>query len=1049
MRFVAATESYALSPLQGGILFDSLRAPRTGTYFEQGIIVLRGELNVTCLKRAWTRISRRYEALRTVFLWQEETEARQVVIEDAQLPWRFSDWRQIPAEQHMTRLEEWLTEDRANEFSLSAGVLARLALIRSEERLHYCVFSFHHLLLDRWSFQIIVREVFAIYDCLERGVEPDLPPTRPYRDYIAWLQTQDLEQAKRFWRGLLHDFEEPSHLGRSRLSSSAEFGRYETALSEEETQALRDFARRSRVTLNTVTQLAYAIVLGRYTGRDDVVYGVVANGRPAKLRGSTSMVGLFINTLPVRVKLSQKAGLGTMFADLQDLQARMSDFEHVPLVDIRACSALPAGSALFDCLFVFQNELLHGATEAPSKSLEVSRVFGRDQPNAVFTLWVNPGSRLGLTAAYDRSQIDGDIAEQLLRCLRDLLGLFRSGTATLDEIDVVTTDRYRQIIQGWNETETPVTERRVCELIEDYAVCQPDAVAVVAHGQSLTYKELSTASDRIAAFLKQRGIGSESTVGLRLGRSPELIVALLGIMKSGAAYVPIDPAAPEERTSFILKDSGVRLLLMRGALESTSVPWEIADVDAVLATSSSIAPCEPAPAGVNDEAAYVMYTSGSTGRPKGVVVTHRGLTNYVQWCLGAYPVARGRGAVVSSSVFFDLSITSMLAPLAVGREVWLVPDTDGIEALASTLRSQGGFSLLKLTPAHLEGLAYQLEPERARGRAHAFVIGGEALRSETLQFWRENAPQTALFNEYGPTEAVVGCSVFQATDACVTGDVPIGKPIANTQLYVLDSHCRLAPPGVAGELYIGGAGLARCYVNSPDLTAQAFVPNPFDPNAGSRLYRTGDLARCRPDGNLEFLGRADDQLKVRGYRIELGEIEAAIRRFPDIREAAVIAREDSANCKQIVACVVFVKSDSENVRKLKSYLADRLPAYMIPDKFLVTDALSVTSNGKADRRALRALSDSELGQTTPYLEPRSPEEKTLAIIWRELLRTDQVGIYDNFYELGGHSLTILQLAARVKKAFQVSLPLQAFFDSPTVAQQAAVVAAKRASTRTT
>jgi amino acid adenylation domain-containing protein len=575
----------------------------------------------------------------------------------------------------------------------------------------------------------------------------------------------------------------------------------------------------------------------------------------------------------------------------------------------------------------------------------------------------------------------------------------------------------------------------VPRLFEAQARRTPWAVAVACEGERLSYRDLNARANRLAHHLRALGVGPEVLVGICAERSPEMVVALLGVLKAGGAYVPLDPSYPRERLAFMLDDSGAAVLLaqphLRALLPEGARVVGLDPRDEDFAHESDR---DPPSVATPENLAYVIYTSGSTGRPKGAMIAHRGLSNYLAWCTRAYDVAAGQGAPVHSSISFDLTITGLFAPLLAGRRVDLAREEVGVEALAAALRAGGDYSLVKLTPAHLQLLGRTLRPEEAAGRTRAFIIGGEPLTAEMVAFWQEHAPETELVNEYGPTEAVVGCCVHRIPRGRrAEGAIPIGRPIANTQLYVLDSRLRPVPVGVPGELYIGGAGVARGYLRRPSLTAERFLPDPFGSRPGGRLYRTGDLARWRPDGELEFLGRADDQVKIRGYRIELGEVESALRRHPAIREAAVVAREDTPGDRRLVAYVVADEPSPPDAAELRRWLGETLPEYMIPSAIVALEALPLTPNGKLDRDALPAPEQVGPAAARGYEPPRGPIEEAVAAAWAEVLGRERVGAHDSFLDLGGHSLMVAQVQSRLLAEFGVELPLRALFEAPTVA----------------
>jgi amino acid adenylation domain-containing protein len=600
----------------------------------------------------------------------------------------------------------------------------------------------------------------------------------------------------------------------------------------------------------------------------------------------------------------------------------------------------------------------------------------------------------------------------------------------------LTLSQRKQVLYEWNDTRADYPDACVHELFEQQVARNPDAIAVIGGGKSLSYRELNERANQVAHYLRKWEVGPEVLVGVCMERTPEMVVALLGVWKSGGAYVPLDSSYPEERLSFMVGDAAVRVLLTEEGCKHlfTSMHDKTVCLDsdwpaiALEDKSNLISGATPS------NLAYVMYTSGSTGKPKGAMILHRGLVNYLWWAIQTYKVETGGSVPVHSSISFDLTVTSLYPALLAGGQVELLPESVGAQNLLAALRKRNDRNLVKITPAHLEALSLQLSPDEVAGMTKTFVIGGENLLAESLRLWRDHAPGTRIINEYGPTETVVGCCVYelQAQDPR-NGSVPIGRPIANTHLYILNEDLQPVALGEMGELYIGGAGVARGYLNRPDLTQERFLPDPFSGLNKARMYKTGDLARYRDDGIIEYLGRADNQVKIRGYRIELGEIEAVLASFPSVQSCVVLAREDTPGEKQLVGYIVAREAEPPTAEDLKIFLKDRLPEYMIPAKFVYLDSFPLTHNGKIDRKALPAPVHEDARTDHDSGRPRTATEEVLASIWMKMFKIENVSIYDDFFDLGGHSLLAIRVMSRIREALGIDLPVQALFVNPTIA----------------
>jgi amino acid adenylation domain-containing protein len=855
---------------------------------------------------------------------------------------------------------------------------------------------------------------------------PQVQRLAPYREHLVyWKQRLD---------GAATLLNLPIDRPRPVVQSYRE-ARQSFELDEVVAPALRELSRREQVTLFETLLAAFQLLLSRYSRQEDIVVGVPVAVRARE--GLEVIPGPSANTLPVRTQLSGdpvfRELLRRVARTLQDSLLH-ADVPWELLVGVLRREGDLGHGSLFQVVFLLQNAPPCLLTPG---EMAVSRVIpGNARPDLALAL-VEGGDRLAGTVEYNADLFEAATIARLLGHFQMLLlGIVADPGQRVSELPLLTEAERRQLLFEWNETATGFpNDTGVHELFEARVEKTPDAIAAIYAEERLSYAELNARANQVAWFLRRLGVGPETLVGLAVERSLELVVGLLGVLKAGGAYVPLDPAYPEERLSFLLQDSQIPILLTQHRLVA-NLPAHQARViclDSDWKSISGEGTANPPRTVSGDNLAYVIYTSGSTGKPKGIMVPHRGLVNYLSWCVDAYAAEAGTGAPVCSSISFDLTVTSLFAPLLAGRAVELFPPCRDVELLREGFRTARDYSLVKITPAHLELLGKQISAEEACGRTRAFIIGGENLTARQIQFWQEHAPDTTLVNEYGPTETVVGCCIYQVPPGKhQSGSIPIGRPIANTQLYVLDPQRRLVPIGVPGELYIGGAGLARGYFQRPELTAERFVPHPFSKEPGARLYKTGDLVRWLPDGNLEFLGRLDEQIKYNGYRIEPGEIEAALVQHPSVREAVAVLREDRPGNKRLVAYLVLRQERGQVPADLRSFLKQKLPPYMVPSAFVVLPRIPLTPNSKVDRQALPMPEPDRPEFAHAYAAPRTPVEESLAGLWKELLGIDRVGIRDDFFALGGNSLLAVELFAQIERVFGSRLPLAILLQGATI-----------------
>ncbi len=908
---------YELSPLQQGMLFHSIYEPGSQAYFEQTIVPFYGDLDFRAFTLAWEQVANRHTVLRTSFHWEHIDKPVQVVHRRVKIPIDWQDWSNLSRLGQARRLAGYLDKDREMRFDISRAPLMRLGVIRFSQDEFRVIWSFHHILLDGWSYQLLEEEFWTVYEHLCEGRIPSQESVSPYGDYIAWLQKQDLAQAESFWRRSLKGFTEPTtfasvyrEFGPEPTPAETEHASFEVRLSPESSRALQSLARRHHLTLNTLIQGAWAILLSRYCGARDVLFGTVVSGRPSDLPGVESMVGLFINTLPMRTPVPPDEFLVPWLNRLQNLQLEARQYEYSPLLEIQRWSELPSRVALFDSIVVFENfpsgsragSTEAGGTEQAAPEGPESAAVISDPPlpegtNYPLCLLAIPGSQLLLRFHYQQRALTRSTVEQIATHLRTSLeSIAVDADRRLSDVPLLTEADETKLLVSWNDTARPYPrDRAIAELFEAQVEATPDATAFICNGTILSFRDLNCRANRLAHHLRECGVRPELLVGICLERSLDLTVALLAVLKASGAYLPLDPTYPRERLAFILEDSGAAVVISERKFAhmissaSLNTVWIDDDRDEIARHKDTV----PDPVTAPEHLAYVIYTSGSTGRPKGVSVEHKQILNRLYWMWDAYPFASNEVCCQRTALNFVDSIWELLGPLLRGIPTVIVPDDalKDVDALVHTLGS-AKVTRIWVVPSLLELLIDSCPDLQDRlPRLNFWVSSGEALSNKLLARFSQIMPNSVLYNLYGTSEVWDATWYDPTTAQEQLSRVPIGRPISNVQAYVLDPLRRLVPLGVAGELCIGGIGLARGYVNLPELTAEKFIPHPFSHSVGARLYRTGDTARYRPDGNIEVLGRTDHQIKIRGIRVEVDEVEMAVNEFPDVSKAIVVARE--------------------------------------------------------------------------------------------------------------------------------------------------------------
>ncbi|MEU7157964.1 amino acid adenylation domain-containing protein [Streptomyces chrestomyceticus] len=1044
---------YPLTPMQHGMLFHRLMDPASQSYFNQLALLLGGVHDTDALAAAWQRVVDRTPALRTAIVWEGLAEPVQVVHREVRVPVETHDWRNRPEDEQKALLQELLAADSALGLDLAVAPLMRLTVIRITDDTVRLVWTSSHLLLDGWSTAAVFSAVGEEYAAATSGRTVQPEARRPFGEYVAWLAEQDADAAEAHWRAALAGFDAPTPLPYDRQPAEAHRAQSSTpvdfALSTGLTEQLAQMAKDHRLTLNTLIQGAWALLLARHSGSRDVVFGATVSGRPAELPGVESMVGLFINTVPVRARVAPHQPLAQWLQTLQAEQLEARPYEYAGLNRLQTWSDVPAGTSLFDSIVVFENYPLQDGGAAVH-GLRILGVDALDTNTFPLSLSAHRDDRLRFELAYDPQLFDAATVTRMAGQLEVLL----TETAAdpdrpLSRLPWLTGEQRAELLRAGTGTvrERPA-DRPVHELFAEQAARTPDAPAVRHREVTLTFRELEERANHLAHHLRTLGVRPGVLVGLNVDRGPDMATGVLGILKAGGAYVPLDPEYPADRLALMAEDSGLPVVLTQSARaadwragEQTGGPRTVC-LDSDLPPLGSYPQTAPESGAGPADLAYVIYTSGSTGRPKGVMVEHRQLCYILDAWEDRYRLSELRLNFVSvTSLSVDLFFADMLRSLPFGGSLTICPAevvTDPPRLLELIERTGG--DALELVPTLANALVSEVALRGTRlPRLKLLSVGSEGWRSDDcLRLLDHLHPDTLVVNAYGSTEVTIDATVLTPAPDVLGGGafVPVGRPLANTRVYVLDDDLNPVPVGVGGELFIGGDGVSRGYWGRPELTAQRFVADPFTP--GARLYRTGDRVRFRADGNLEFLGRADDQVKVRGFRVELGEVEAALSALPAVRDAAVTVHRDHGRTLLVGHVVPASGAGQVTGAALREALLADLPDHMVPARFTTLEALPYTPSGKVDRKALPAP-EGHAELSAEHVAPRDATEERIAAIWAATLGLERVGVHDNFFELGGDSILSIQITSRMRAAFGTGLSPRAMFTTPTVAGLAAAV----------
>jgi len=1029
---------YQLSPMQEGMLFHAMLDKESKAYFQQMQMEVQGEVDVTLLEESLNAVIERYDVLRTVFMYEKVKSPIQLVLNRRKAGIYYEDISGMEAEAKEHFMADFIESDKKNGFELTKDALIRLSVIKMHKESYRIIWSYHHIIMDGWGLGIFLNDFIKIYYSLRAKQPVELPVAYPYSRFIRWLQKQDKEKAYNYWKSYLEGYDEKAVLPQIKRHGTQEEYRQEEiifSLGEHLTNAVIDLSKKRLITVSTLFQTVWGILLQRYNNREDVVFGAVVSGRPAEIAGIENMLGLFINTVPVRVKNVGEESFSELAGRVQKSANRSNTYEYYPLPDIQAENTLKQN--LLDHIIIFENypiaEEINKFAGDEVLGFVVKDVKSFEQTNYYFNITVIPGKTLDIHIRYNGVVYDRELVKGIRGHLENIIKqVIENPDVKVREIDILGEEEKEQIQYGFNSTYAEYRrDLTIVQLFEEQAGKIPDNIAVICKNESLTYRALNEKANRLAGLLREKGVAADSIVAIMTERSLEMVIGIMGILKAGGAYLPIDPEYPENRIRYMLEDSGTRLLLTQARLMyKLGFDFDIIDLEdrsIYVGDAHNLSNISHP-----NNLAYTIYTSGSTGRPKGVMVEHRPVVNFIKGMTDIIGFREEESILCLTSMSFDIFGLETLLPLAAGMKIAVADEEEQRDATAlSKVIEKEEISIMQITPSRMQMLLGSEDGCRSLEKLRAILVGGEAL-SETLLKEMQTVTKAKLYNMYGPTETTIWSAVKDVTEE---DKVTIGKPVINTKIYILDRGNCMQPVGIPGELCISGDGLARGYLKKPELTEEKFIKNPFI--EGERLYKTGDLARWLPGGDIEYLGRIDQQVKIRGYRIEPGEIESRLKKYGPVKEAVVTAGEDNSNNKYL--CAYIVGESVLTVAELRGYLAEELPDYMIPSYFVQLEEIPLNQSGKVDRQALPEP-DGSVGTGKEYEAPGNELEEKLVLIWQDILQKEHIGIADSFFELGGHSLKATIMAARVHKETNVKIPLRVIFETPRIKALAQYIA---------
>ncbi|GAB1268195.1 hypothetical protein NBRC116493_14480 [Aurantivibrio infirmus] len=1033
------TEHFGLTPLQEGMLFHQLSQGGEGVDIEQISIKISHQLNKDIFLRAWESLIEHRDILRTAFNWESQEEHQQRIQSQVRIPKNELDWSLCDEREFSDKLNEFLEQDRLIDFNLAKAPLMRLTFILAPNNTFYCIWTFHHILLDGRSFPLLLNELFSAYESLENNLDLSFPERTPFSDYIHWLEGRDKNKELEFWSKELQGVDLGSKLNLEIANDAQHDTRYgfeELNISAQDTKQLKAFAQEFGFTENTLLQTAWGLILHHYTRENEIVFGSTRACRHGGLEGSEDILGLLINTIPFRVDVDDQLSLRELLQQVRDKHILLREFEFTPLQEIRR-SAKIKNELMFETLFVFDNNTLNHRMQELGGVWQQREFQYRGQTNFPLAVIAYGGEEFSIRLEFDRKKYGQEKIKELLAnyiqllinfpaqferkaCQVDYLSLEQVGDLT-----TATIDKSKQVYAEGNSTITTLFE----SVVDEFS----DKTALRFEEESLSFSEFNQKVNGLAQVLIDHGVVTGDLIGVCCERSIELMVSLLAIVKAGGAYVPLDPDYPHDRLDFTISDANAKIVLTQSQLKE-KLQFCNAKIISVDDLNSPVVSSNPRVAVSPDDLAYVLYTSGSTGRPKGVMNSHRGIVNRLIWMREEYQVGEADIILQKTPYSFDVSVWEFFLPLISGATLVLTkPDGHKDGAYLADVIERENITMLHFVPSMLRLF---LDEERLDSRCRSVrnvICSGEALMPDICQRFFSKM-SASLHNLYGPTEAAVDVTYWQCTRENSTVIVPIGHEVANTYLYVLDKYLRPVPQGQVGELYIGGVQVAKGYLNREQLTKQCFISDPYNKDKNARIYKTGDLGSRREDGAFEYHGRIDHQVKLRGMRIELGEIELALETHESIKQVVVLVREDEPGIQNLVAYLSLHQNltSQPSVKEFRDHLKSKLPLHMIPALFVILDEFPLTISGKVDRKLLPVPESDRPQITQEFVAPKSEVEKQLVDAWKKVLGLNELGIRDNFFDLGGNSIHMLKIHREIKTKMGTNISIPRLFQFPTI-----------------